>query len=185
MSIGFILVMVLLVAILVGAIAMFNTLVALRQKVANAWAQVDVQLKRRYDLIPNLVETVKGYMAHEKDTLDRVITARSSAMNASGVGEKSKADGELSGALMNLFAVAESYPELRANENMLSLQEELKSTENKIAFARQFYNDSATNYNTKVEQFPWSIFASSGGFRPRELYEIEDPGQREAVKVQF
>lgn len=176
---------VVLVVILVAAIAMYNGLVALRQETAKAWAQIDVLLKRRYDLIPNLVETVKGYMAHEKDTLDRVVSARSRALGANTPAEKGQAEGGLMGALANLYAVAESYPDLKANENMLSLQGELQGTEDKISFARQYYNEVTTNYNTKIEQFPWSIFASAGGFQPRELFEILLPEERDPVKVQF
>ena len=174
-----------LVLILFGAIAMYNQLVSLRQQTGNAWGQIDVQLKRRYDLIPNLVETVKGYMAHEKDTLERVIQARNQALQATGPAEKAKAESAVSGALANIFALTEAYPELKANENMAILQEELRSTENKISFARQYYNDIVTAYNTKIESFPWNIFAGAGNFKPRELFELEDPIQREAVKVKF
>ena len=171
--------------ILVYCIATYNGLVSLRRQTQNAFGQIDVQLKRRYDLIPNLVETVKGYMKHEQDTLERVIQARNRAISAQGVGEKAAAESQLSSALTGIFALSEAYPELRSNQNMLSLQEELKSTENKIAFARQYYNDVVTNYNTRIETFPSSIFASSGGFKPKELFEIEDLAQRENVKVQF
>lgn len=166
-------------------ISQYNSLVSLRRQTQNAFGQIDVQLKRRYDLIPNLVETVKGYMRHEQDTLERVIQARNQALAARTVGEKAAAEGQVQAALGGFFAVSEAYPELRSNENMLSLQEELKSTENKIAFARQYYNDIITQYNTKIETFPSSIFANMGGFKPKELFEIEDPIQRENVKVQF
>jgi LemA protein len=174
-----------IVLLLFVAIGMYNSLVSLRQQTGNAWAQIDVQLKRRYDLIPNLVETVKGYMAHEKDTLERVIQARNMALQAKTVKEKGEAEAAVGAALTGIFGLAEAYPELRSNENMLSLQEELKSTENKIAFARQYYNDIVTSYNTKIETFPSSIFASMGGFKPRELFEVEEPAAREAVKVKF
>jgi LemA protein len=174
-----------LVVLLFGAIAMYNSLVSLRQQTGNAWAQIDVQLKRRYDLIPNLVETVKGYMAHEKDTLERVIQARNMALQANTVKEKATAEAAVGAALTGIFGLAEAYPDLKANTNMLSLQEELKSTENKIAFARQYYNDIVTSYNTKIETFPSSIFASMGGFKPKDLFELEEPAAREAVKVQF
>jgi LemA protein len=174
-----------LVLILIGAIAIYNSLVSLRQQTSNAWGQIDVQLKRRYDLIPNLVETVKGYMKHESETLERVIQARNMALQAQTVGEKARAESAVAGALTGIFGLAESYPDLKANENMLSLQEELKSTENKIAFARQYYNDMVTRYNTKIEQFPSSIFANAGNFKPRELFEIESPAEREPVKVSF
>lgn len=171
------------VLVVVWAIATYNRLVALRQQTMNAWSQIDVQLKRRYDLIPNLVETVKGYMKHEQDTLERVIQARNRAVQATGVHEKAAAESQVAAALGGFFALAESYPELRSNENMLSLQEELKSTENKISFARQYYNDSVTQYNTRIESFPDSIFA--GSFKPRELFEIDDAAAREPVKVSF
>lgn len=174
-----------LVLLLILAIGMYNSLVSLRQQTANAWGQIDVQLKRRYDLIPNLVETVKAYMKHEGDTLERVIQARNMALQANGVKEKAQAEAAVGAALTGIFGLAEAYPELKSNENMLSLQEELKSTENKIAFARQYYNDIVTAYNTKTETFPSSIFAGMGGFKPKELFELEDAAAREAVKVQF
>ncbi|HEY0868058.1 MAG TPA: LemA family protein [Fimbriimonas sp.] len=167
------------------AIAQYNSLVSLRRQTQNAFGQIDVQLKRRYDLIPNLVETVKGYMRHEQDTLESVIQARNQALGARTIGEKAEAETQVTRALNGFFAVSEAYPELRSNENMLSLQEELKSTENKIAFARQYYNDIVTNYNTKLETFPSSIFANMGGFKSKDLFEIEDPAQRENVRVQF
>jgi LemA protein len=169
-------IVVVLVVLLVVCVAIYNGLVSLRQQTMNAWAQIDVQLKRRYDLIPNLVETVKGYMAHEKDTLEKVIAARNSAIGA---------ENQLSRALTGFFAVAEAYPELRASEAMGQLQEELRATENKISFARQYYNDVVTAYNTKIEAFPSSIFASAGGFKPRDLFELDDAAAREPVKVQF
>lgn len=171
--------------ILIGSIVIYNTLVSLRQQTSNAWGQIDVQLKRRYDLIPNLVETVKGYMAHEKETLERVIQARNHALAATGPAEKATAEREVRGALANVFALSEAYPDLKANTNMLTLQEELRSTENKISFARQYYNDIVTAYNTKLEVFPSNIFAGMGGFKPKELFEIEDPVQRENVQVKF
>src|SRR5688572_2284127 len=174
-----------LALVLIGSIAIYNTLVSLRQQTSNAWGQIDVQLKRRYDLIPNLVETVKGYMAHEKDTLERVIQARNQALSATGPAEKAKAETAVAGALANVFALTEAYPDLKANENMIVLQEELRSTENKISFARQYYNDIVTAYNTKLEVFPSNIFANMGGFKPKELFEIEDPVQRENVRVKF
>ncbi len=174
-----------LVLLLFVAIGMYNSLVSLRQQTGNAWAQIDVQLKRRYDLIPNLVETVKGYMKHESETLEKVIQARNMALQAKTVKEKGQAESAVGAALTGIFGLAESYPDLKANENMLSLQEELKSTENKIAFARQYYNDIVTTYNTKTETFPSSIFAGMGGFKPKELFEIEEPAQREAVQVKF
>jgi LemA protein len=174
-----------LVLLLLIAVGMYNSLVSLRQQTGNAWAQIDVQLKRRYDLIPNLVETVKGYMSHEKDTLERVIQARNQALQANTVKEKATAEAAVGAALTGFFGLAEAYPDLKANTNMMSLQEELKSTENKIAFARQYYNDIVTSYNTKIETFPSSIFASMGNFKPKELFELDEPAAREAVKVQF
>ncbi len=174
-----------IVLIVVYMIASYNGLVSLRQQTLNAWGQIDVQLKRRYDLIPNLVETVKGYMKHEQDTLERVIQARNSAISATGVHEKGVAEGQLTAALGGLFALSESYPDLKANQNMLSLQEELKSTENKIAFSRQYYNDVVTAYNTKIEAFPSSIFANAFSFKPRELFEIENAIERDPVQVKF
>ncbi len=176
---------VVLAAIVIFAVSTYNSLVALRRQTGNAFGQIDVQLKRRYDLIPNLVETVKGYMKYEQDTLEKVIQARNQALAAKTVGEKAQAEGQVQQALGGIFALSEAYPELKANENMLSLQEELKSTENKIAFARQYYNDIVTAYNTKIETFPGNLFAGSGNFKPKELFEIEEPAQRENVKVQF
>ncbi len=175
----------LLIVILFASIGVYNQLVSLRQQTANAWGQIDVQLKRRYDLIPNLVETVKGYMKFEQETLEKVIQARNLAIGAKSVSEKAAAEGAVTSSLNGLFAIAEQYPDLKANQNMLSLQEELKSTENKIAFSRQYYNDIVTSYNTKLETFPSSIFATAGGFKPRDLFELDDPAAREAVKVQF
>jgi len=178
-----------LVAILVFAvfffIAQYNGLVSLRRQVDNSFGQIDVQLKRRYDLIPNLVETVKGYMKYEQETLDKVISARNRAVSATSVQDKAAADGQVTAALGGIFALSEAYPELKANQNMLSLQEELKSTENKVSFARQYYNDIVTAYNTRLETFPSNLVASMGGFTSRELFEIEDPIQRENVQVKF
>lgn len=176
---------VLLVIIGLACIGLYNQLVSLRQQTANAWGQIDVQLKRRYDLIPNLVETVKGYMKFESETLEKVIQARNMALGAKSVNEKAAAETAVTTSLNGFFAVAEQYPDLKANENMLSLQEELKSTENKIAFSRQYYNDIVTSYNTKLETFPSSIFANAGGFKPRELFELDEPAARDTVKVQF
>jgi LemA protein len=166
-------------------ISQYNGLVSLRRQVDNAFGQIDVQLKRRYDLIPNLVETVKGYMKYEQETLDKVISARNRAVSATGVQDKAAADGQVTAALGGIFALSEAYPELKANQNMLSLQEELKSTENKVSFARQYYNDIVTAYNTRLETFPSNLVASMGSFTPRELFEIEDPIQRENVQVKF
>ncbi|NQU42975.1 LemA family protein [bacterium] len=170
--------------VLVG-IGIYNSLVQLRQRVKNAWAQVDVQLKRRYDLIPNLVETAKGYMAHERGTLEAVIKARQQAIDASGVAEQAQAENMLTSTLRSLFAVVEAYPNLKADRNMMALHEELTSTENKIAFARQFYNDSVMTYNTKIQTVPANIVAGMFGFKDEEFFEIEEAAQREAPKVQF
>jgi len=176
-----------IVLLVVVFIAMYNGLVGLRNQVKNAWAQIDVQLKRRHDLIPNLVESVKGYMQHERGTLEAVTNARASAVKAvdSGVAAQGKAEGELSQALGRLFAVAESYPDLKANQNFLALQEELTSTENKISFARQFYNDSVMKYNNQTQMFPSNIVASMGGFKAGEFFEVTVEAEREAPKVSF
>ncbi|MEW5945941.1 MAG: LemA family protein [bacterium] len=165
----------------------YNGLVRVRNQVRNAWAQIDVQLKRRHDLIPNLVETVKGYAKHERDTLDSVTQARAAAQKAAGAGVEAQAQAErkLSSSLMNLFAVAENYPDLKANQNFLSLQEELASTENKIGFARQFYNDAVMNYNVKIQSVPTNVVASMFGFREEKMFEIEDAREKEVPKVSF
>ena len=167
--------------------ATYNSLVRLRNQVKNAWAQIDVQLKRRYDLIPNLVETVKGYAKHERETLEAVTNARNLAqqLTSAGAGARSKAEGELSSALSRLLAVAENYPDLKANQNFLALQEELTSTENKIGFSRQFYNDSVLRYNNKTQVFPSNIIAGMTGFKPDEFFEVSAPAEREAPKVSF
>lgn len=164
---------------------MYNGLVRLRNQVKNAWAQIDVQLKRRHDLIPNLVETVKGYAGHEKTTLEAVIQARSRAVAATGVEAQSQAEGELSAALGRLMVVVEQYPDLKANQNFLGLQEELTSTENRIGFSRQHYNDSVMTYNTRTESFPANIIAGMFGFAREAFFELQDEAAREAPKVQF
>ena len=188
-----------IVLIILWAIATFNSLVGLRNKFKNAFSQIDVQLKRRYDLIPNLVETVKGYMKHEKETLEGVIQARSMASSAreqaaanpgdpQSMGALMSAEAGLGGALGKLFALSEGYPDLKANQNMASLQEELKTTENKIAFSRQHYNDSVMVYNNKREMFPASIIAGMGGFLPATMFEVSDEEREEikdAVDVKF
>jgi len=162
----------------------YNGLVTLRQAVKNAWAQIDVQLKRRHDLIPNLVNTVKGYAAHEKDTFERVINARARATSATTPAEVIKAEGELSSALARLLAVSEAYPELKANQNFLSLQEELTSTENRVAYSRQFYNDNVAKLNTQIQTFPTVVIAGMFGFKEEPFFEA--PGEdKEAPKVQF
>ena len=171
----------------IGLIVIYNGLVRLRNQMQNAWSQIDVQLKRRHDLIPNLVETVKGYASHEKETLDAVTTARNQAQGAvgKGVGAQAQAEGALGGALSRLLAVAEAYPDLKANQNFLALQEELTSTENKIAFSRQFYNDSVLGYNNKTQMFPSNIIAGMFSFKEGEFFEIEAPAEREVPKVSF
>jgi len=163
----------------------YNGLVRLRNRGKNAWAQIDVQLKRRYDLIPNLVETAKGYMAHEREVLENVTKARSACMQASGPAEQGKAENFLSQTLKSLFAVVENYPNLKANETMNNLMEELTATENKISFARQHYNDSVMRFNTRIEVFPSNIVDGMFNFTQMELFEVEEGEQREAVKVQF
>lgn len=172
--------------IVVFLIGIYNSLVKLRQRVKNSWAQVEVQLRRRYDLIPNLVNTVKGYAQHEKETFEKVTEARTKAMSAGTVGEQSQAENMLTGALRSLFAVAEAYPELKANTNFLQLQTELSDTESKIAFSRQFYNDTVQSYNTKIELFPNNLVAGTMGFQHEQYFSLdEDPGAREPVNVQF
>jgi LemA protein len=163
---------------------MYNGLVVKRTRVDNGWAQIDVQLKRRYDLIPNLVETVKGYAAHEKEVLEKVAELRSRAMGATTPEESAQANNMLSATLKTLFAVAENYPQLKANENFMRLQEELAATENKIAFARQFYNDMVMDYNATIQQFPQTIIASMFGFTARGFFEAP-AAEKEAVKVKF
>jgi LemA protein len=172
------------VLVLLFVVALYNRLVAQRNRVDNAWSQVDVQLKRRYDLIPNLVETVKGYATHEKETFEKVVQARAAAANASSVPQQAQAENMLTGALRQLFAVAEAYPELKANQNFLALQEELTATEGRIAFARQFFNDTVLTFNNSVQQFPSVIIASMFGFKAREFFEIEE-GAAGPVQVDF
>ena len=177
-----ILAVVVLLAIFV--IVQYNGLVRLRNRIENAWAQIDVQLKRRYDLIPNLVETVKGYASHERETLEAVIAARQSAVAAAGPEQQAQSENMLTGALRQLFALSESYPDLKANTNFLELQEELTGTEGRIAFARQAYNDSVLRYNTKIQTFPSNILAGMFRFTEREYFEADD-GSRGNVQVQF
>lgn len=167
------------------AIASYNGLVSSRNQVQSAWAQIDVQLKRRFDLIPNLVETVKGYAKHEQETLDMVIKARNAAMSATSVEDAAAKEGELRQTLRSLFALSESYPDLKANTNFLKLQDELSGTENKISFSRQFYNDTVFRYNTRIQSFPTNILAGIFGFALEPLFEIDDPAERETPKVKF
>ncbi|MDE3154984.1 MAG: LemA family protein [Acidobacteriota bacterium] len=171
------------VVLILWAIATYNRLVGLRNQTQNGWKQIDVQLKRRHDLIPNLVNTVKGEMEFERDTLTQVVEARAKAVTATGPADAAVKEGELSQALGRLFALAENYPTLKANENVKALQEELTSTENKIGFARQFYNDIATKFNTAQQVFPANLIAGSFGFTPAELFEITAPAEREVPQV--
>ena len=177
--------MVILVVLVVAVIGVYNSLVSLKMKVENAWSQIDVQLQRRFDLIPNFVETVKGYMTHEKETLEKVTELRTSWANASSVQAKAEIDGQLSSALKTIMAVSENYPELKANQNFMQLSEELRNTENKIAFSRQFYNDTVTMYNTKLRLFPTSIIANIFNFTPSDLFKTDSAEARQNVKVDF
>ncbi|MBA2549373.1 MAG: LemA family protein [Burkholderiaceae bacterium] len=194
---GWIIMLIVIAAIVFWAVGAYNRLVSLRNKFKNAFAQIDVQLKRRYDLIPNLVETAKGYMKHERETLENVIRARNSAVTANAAAAADPgsmpaiqglvaAEGALTGALSKLFALAEAYPDLKANQNMMQLTEELTGTENKISFARQAFNDSVMSYNTAVQQFPTNVIAGAFTFTPAELLQAtESDEERQAVRVQF
>lgn len=175
---------VLVIAIALAVIAIYNRLVVLRNRVDNAWAQIDVQLKRRYDLIPNLVETVKGYAGHERETLERVVQARSAAMSAQGIEQQGAAENMLTGALKSLFALSEAYPDLKANQNFMQLQTELTNTESKIAYARQFYNDSVMSFNTAIQSFPANVVAGIFSFTQRQYFEI-DTAETAAPQVSF
>ena len=182
----FLIVILILLALLVlFVIGMYNSLVRLRNQVNNAWSQIDVQLKRRHDLIPNLVETAKGYMKHERGTFEAITEARSRAMGAKTVSEASKAEGALGEALSKFMLVVENYPDLKANQNFLAVQEELSSTENKIAFARQSYNDQVLGFNNKIQMFPSNIIAGMFSFTKRDFFEIEVAAEREVPKVSF
>ncbi|OGC10345.1 hypothetical protein A3J90_05970 [candidate division WOR-1 bacterium RIFOXYC2_FULL_37_10] len=174
-----------IVLAVVWVITMYNGLVKLKVRVEEAWADIEVQLKRRYNLIPNLVNTVKGYATHEKELFENVTKARANAMNAQGVEEKGKAENMLSGTLKSLFAVAENYPNLKANENFLSLQADLTDTEDKIMYSRRFYNGNVRDLNTKIQIFPSNIIANSFGFKMREMFEVENAEERKAVEVKF
>ena len=178
-------VLVVVILIVVWVIGMYNGLVTARQKVENAWSQIDVQLQRRFDLIPNFVETVKGYMTHESETFEKIAQLRTSWANSSSVGEKANLDGELTSALKTIMAVSENYPDLKANQNFADLSEELRNTENKISFSRQFYNDSVTMYNTKLEVFPSNIVASMFHFTAEQLFEVDNQEAKKNVKVDF
>ena len=179
---------ILIVLIIVVALAIFysyNGLIVSKNRVKNAWSQIDVQLQRRFDLIPNLVESVKGYMEHEKSVLEKVTELRTSWANAGSIAEKAELDNQLSGALKTIMSVSENYPELKANQNFSELQEELRNTENKISYSRQFYNDAVTMYNNKLEMVPTNMIASMFKFEPAELFRVEAEEVKQNVKVQF
>lgn len=182
---GWIILLIVVILLVVWIISVYNGLVSSRIKTENAWSQIDVQLQRRFDLIPNFVETVKGYMIHESETFEKIAQLRTSWANSSSVGEKAKLDGELSGTLKTIMAVSENYPELKASKNFTDLSEELRNTENKISFSRQFYNDSVTKYNTKLELFPSSLVAGMFNFQKKELFTAESDEARKNVKVDF
>lgn len=182
--IGWIL-LAIVVILVIAIIGMYNGLVQSKIKVDNAWSQIDVQLQRRFDLIPNFVETVKGYMTHEKETFTKIAELRTSWANTQSVSEKANLDNQLSGALKTIMAVSENYPELKANQNFADLSEELRNTENKISFSRQFYNDTVTIYNTKLQVFPSNIIASMFNFHARDLFKAESEEARKNVKVDF
>jgi LemA protein len=179
-----IIVIAVVVLLLLYVIVTYNGLVRLRNRIQNAWAQIDVQLRRRYDLIPNLVETVKGYAAHEKGTFEAVTQARANAISAQGPADQARAENMITGALKSLFAVSEAYPDLKANQNFLSLQEELSGTEGRISYARQYYNDAVLRMNTKIQSFPSNILAGMFGFKEHEYFEADDTS-RGPVSVQF
>lgn len=175
--------LVVVILLAVWAIASYNRLISLRNQVANGWKQIDVQLKRRHDLIPNLVNTVRGAMDFERDTLTSVMDARAKALTATGPADAAQKEGQLTTALGRLLAVAENYPTLKSNENVKMLQEELATTENKVGFARQFYNDIATRFNTSQQVFPTNLFAGAFGFKPAELFEVTNAADREVPTV--
>ena len=176
---------IIVILLLVCIISIYNRLVSSRLKVDNAWSQIDVVLQRRFDLIPNLVETVKGYMRHESETFEKISALRTSWSNSSTVAEKAKLDNELSSTLKTIMAVSESYPDLKANTNFLELSNELSNTEDKITFSRQFYNDTVTKYNTQLELFPSNIVAGMFNFKPRELFVIENNEAKNNIKIDF
>ena len=178
-------ILAIVVILVIAIISMYNGLVSARVKVDNAWSQIDVQLQRRFDLSPNFVETVKGYTSHESETFEKIAQLRTSWANAGTVAEKADLDNQLSGALKTIMAVSENYPELKANQNFSELSEELRNTENKISFSRQFYNDSVTMYNQKLQLFPSNIIAGMFNFTPRELFTAESDEARKNVKVDF
>ncbi len=178
-------ILAIVVVVVLAIIGMYNGLVQSKVKVDNAWSQIDVQLQRRFDLIPNFVETVKGYMNHEKETFEKIAQLRTSWANTQSVSEKADLDNQLSGALKTIMAVSENYPELKANQNFSELSEELRNTENKISFSRQFYNDTVTMYNTKLQVFPSNIIAGMFHFQARDLFKTDSDEARKNVKVDF
>lgn len=171
--------------VVIYIISVYNNLKTVENKVENAWSQIDVQLQRRFDLIPNFVETVKGYMNHESETFEKIAALRTSWANTQSVSEKANIDNQLSGALKTIMAVSENYPELKANQNFADLSEELRNTENKISFSRQFYNDTVTKYNTKLELFPSNIIANAFNFKQKDLFAAENEEARKNIKVDF
>lgn len=183
--VGVIIAIVVILLIIAWVAGTYNKLVTGRQKVGNAWSQIDVQLQRRFDLIPNLIEVVKGYMNHESETLEKVTELRTSWANAKTISEKAKIDNELSSTMKTIMAVSENYPDLKANQNFSDLSAELSQTENKISFSRQFYNDAVTMYNTSLEMFPSNIIAGMFHFEPKELFEVQNSEARQNVKVNF
>ena len=183
--VGLIIVGIVIVLLVLFIIGIYNSLIGLRNQVDNAWSQIDVQLKRRHDLIPNLIETTKGYMQHERGTFEAITNARSQAMGAKTVAESAKAEGVLGEALSKFMLVVENYPDLKANQNFLALHEELTSTENKISFARQNYNDQVLFFNNKIQMFPSSVIAGAFSFSKRDFFEVESTAEREVPKVSF
>ena len=181
----FLIILAVIIVIAIVLIALYNGLVQARLRVDNAWSQIDVQLQRRFDLIPNFIETVKGYMTHEKETFEKITELRSSWSDNASVAEKASLDNQLSTTLKSIMAISENYPDLKANQNFSELSEELRNTENKISFSRQFYNDTVTTYNTKLEVFPSNLIANMFNFKPRELFQTESSGARKNVKVDF
>ena len=181
----FLIILAVIFVIAIIIIALYNGLVQARLRVDNAWSQIDVQLQRRFDLIPNFIETVKGYMTHEKETFEKITELRSSWSDNASVAEKASLDNQLSTTLKSIMAISENYPDLKANQNFSELSEELRNTENKISFSRQFYNDTVTTYNTKLEVFPSNLIANMFNFKPRELFQTESSEARKNVKVDF
>jgi LemA protein len=185
MTVALIVIGIFVLVLLLALVGIYNGLVTRRVQCREAWSQIDVQLKRRHDLIPNLVETVKGYATHERGTLEAVTAARGAAVSATGIKERAEAENMLTGALRQLLAVAEAYPNLKANENFARLQEELSSTENRISFSRQHYNDTAADYNMTVQKFPSNLIAGMFGFKEQEFFQLEDKAEKEVPQVKF